>query len=170
MSDLNRRQLIVTAAVTAAAAACCACELAQAAEAEGGEHRGGESRPAPTTGPAFAKGPVDVGPKSAYSKDGVTDKFAKTNRVLVIRHEGKIYAPTATCTHKNCAVKLKGEDIVCPCHGSKYSLQGTSIKGPAKGSLYRYGISVNDAGHIIVDKSKQFEEKDWDKEGASITV
>ena len=109
MSDLNRRQLIVTAVATAAAAAaCCTCELAQAAEAEGGEHRGGESRPGPTTGPAFAKGPVDVGPKADYSKDGVIDKFAKSNRVLVIRHDGKIYAPTATCTHKNCAVKLKG--------------------------------------------------------------
>ena len=167
MSELNRRQLIVTAAVTAAAA-CCACELAQAAEAEGRQE--GKDSPALPTGPAFAKGPVDVGPRSQYTKDGVTDKFAKSNRVLVVRHEGKIYAPTATCTHKNCAVKLKNDEITCPCHGSKYSIQGTSIKGPAKGSLYRYGISVNDAGHVIVDKSKQFEEKDWDKDGAYISV
>ena len=166
MSELNRRQFVVTAAVTAAAT-CCACGLAQAAEAEG--HQETKDKPGPTTGPAFAKGPVDVGPKSAYTKDGVTDKFAKSNRVLVIRHEGKIYAPTATCTHKNCALKAgKSDDIACGCHGSKFSLMGTATKGPAKGSLYRYAISVNDNGHIIVDKSKQFDEKDWDKDGASI--
>ena len=115
------------------------------------------------------------GKKSKYDKDGVSDEFAKQNRVLVVRHEGKIYAPTATCTHKNCAVKLKEnaskeKEIVCPCHGSKFTVQGTSTKGPAKGSLYRYAISVNADGDIIVNKEKQFAEKEWEQEGAFITV
>ena len=163
MSELNRRQFVVTAAVTAAAA-CCACEMAQAADAPaGGDQHDRPHGPLP-------KGPFDAGPKSNYSKDGVTDTFAKKERILIIRHDGKIYAPTATCTHKNCAVKLKGEDIVCPCHGSKYSIEGTSTKGPAKGSLYRYAIKVDEKGHVIVDRDKQFEEKDWDKDGASISV
>jgi cytochrome b6-f complex iron-sulfur subunit len=95
--------------------------------------------------------------------------------VLVVRHQGKIYAPTATCTHKNCAVKLKEnakkeKEIVCPCHGSKFTVQGTSLKGPAKGSLYRYALSVNADGDIIVNKEKQFAEKEWEQEGAYIPV
>ena len=47
---------------------------------------------------------------------------------------------------------------------------GTSTKGPAKGSLYRYAISVNADGDIIVNKEKQFAEKEWEQEGAFITV
>jgi Rieske Fe-S protein len=161
MSDLNRRDFVVAAgAVVAAAAACaCCCEGALAAEA-------------PTSAPsASSSGPVDVGTKADYPKDGtINDKLTKSNRVIVVRNEGKIYAMNSTCTHKNCAVKDKNGEIVCPCHGSKYSLYGTSTKGPAKGSLFRYGISVNDQGHIIVDKTKQFPEKQWDDAGASISA
>ena len=165
--EMNRRNFVALATVTAAAAAAatCACDSAMAADAADSK-----SKPPPPN-----VGTVNVGKKSKYDKDGVSDEFAKKNRVLVVRHEGKIYAPTATCTHKNCAVKLKEnaskeKEIVCPCHGSKFTVQGTSTKGPAKGSLYRYAISVNADGDIIVNKEQQFAEKDWEKEGAFITV
>ena len=157
MSELNRREFVV---VGAAAVACaCACSVAEAADAPGGPNA-----------PAQSKGPVDVGPKSNYAKDGVTDTWTKTQRILVIRNDGKIYAANSTCTHKNCAVRSKDGEIVCPCHGSRFSLEGTPTKGPAKISLYRYGISEDDKGHLIVDKSKQFEEKKWDDEGAFVKV
>ena len=160
MSDLNRRQFVV-AATAAAACACCFCETADAAE------------DAASPAAAGGSGPIEVGTKADYPKDGtINDKLAKPKelRVLVVRNEGKIYAMTSTCTHKNCAVKNKNGEIVCPCHGSKYSLHGTSTKGPAKGSLTRYGITVNDAGKIIVDRSKQFAEKQWDDPGSFITA
>ncbi|MEA2709355.1 MAG: cytochrome b6-f complex iron-sulfur subunit [Phycisphaerales bacterium] len=168
--EMNRRNFVVLATVGAAVAAC-ACESALAADAPAGEGKEKESPKAPPPN----VGTVNVGKKAKYDKDGVSDEFAKKNRVLVVRHEGKIYAPTATCTHKNCAVKLKEnakqeKEIVCPCHGSKFTVQGTSLKGPAKGSLYRYGLSVNADGDIIVDKEKQFSEKEWEKDGAFITV
>ena len=158
MSDVNRREFVT---LTVAAAACaCSCGTAFAAEAE-------EEKPA--AGPVPKKTtPFDVGPKSDYSKDGITDKYSKAERILVVRHEGKIYAINSTCTHKNCAVKLKAADLVCPCHGSKFSVHGTSTKGPAKGSLLRYALSVNDKGNIIVERSKTFEEKKWDDPAASI--
>lgn len=168
-TELNRRNFVVLATVTAATAAC-ACECALAADAPAADSKEKEKAPPPN------KGTVNVGKKADYAKDGVSDKFAKSNRVLVVRHEGRIYAPTATCTHKNCAVRLKDnattkeKEIVCPCHGSKFTLQGTSTKGPAKGSLYRYALSVNADGDIIVNKEKQFAEKEWDQEGAYITA
>jgi len=164
MSDLNRRDFVSLAVVATAAACACSAEAQEAAE-EGKE----EQKPAAKAPPPNV-GTVNVGPKSKYDKDGVSDEFAKKNRVLVVRHEGRIYAPTATCTHKNCAVKLKDDVIVCPCHGSKFSMQGTSTKGPAKGSLYRYALSVDANGDIIVNKEKQFDEKGWDEEGAYISA
>src|SRR5262249_15042390 len=134
MPELNRREFVAVAA--AACAACAACGVAVAGE--------------PPPPGAMDKTPVDVGPKSDYAKDGIVDKFAKPKRILIITNEGKIYAPTATCSHKNAVVMLKDNELFCRAHGSKYSIQGTPTKGPAKVSLYRYGISVNDKGNIIV--------------------
>ena len=168
--EMNRRNFVALT-VAAAAATACARECTLAADAPAGEGKEKES-PKP---PPPNVGTVNVGKKTKYDKDGVSDEFAKEKRVLVIRHQGKIYAPTATCTHRNCAVKLKEnakkeKEIACGCHGSKFSVQGTSTKGPAKGSLYRYGISVNADGDIIVNKEKQYAEKDWEQEGAFLTV
>jgi nitrite reductase/ring-hydroxylating ferredoxin subunit len=164
-TEMNRRKFVILATVAAASTACAAC-FAEAADAPTtAEGKKEEGKPPPPN-----KGTVNVGKKTKYAKDGVSDEFAKSNRVLVVRHEGKIYAPTATCTHKNAALKLKDGNIVCPNHGSRFSVQGTSTKGPAKGSLYRYGISVNADGDIIVNKEKQFAEKEWDKEGSYIPV
>jgi cytochrome b6-f complex iron-sulfur subunit len=158
--DLNRREFVTLATVAAAACACACCgETALAGEP-----------PGPTPPTALQKTPVDVGPKADYAKDGVIDKFAKSHRVLVVTNEGKIYAICGTCTHKNCATRVKEGIITCPCHGSKFSNQGTVTKGPAKASLFRFGLSVNDKGNIIVDRAKQFSEKQWDDAGASIPV
>ena len=153
MSDLNRRQFVV-----ATTAASCACALCGSADAE-----------IKKTGPAFATDPVDVGTKADYPKDGdINDKFTKTHRIIIVRNDGKIYALDSTCTHKNCAVKkdVKTGAIICPCHGSHYSLEGTPTKKPAKEPLLRYGIKLDDKGHIIVVKANEYSEKDWDKEGA----
>jgi Rieske Fe-S protein len=155
MSDLNRREFVVLAAAATACACACGSDVVL----------GGE--PPKTKLPT---GPFDCGPKTDYASDGIVDKFAKKERILIVRHEGKIYAPTATCTHKNCAVKLNpAKEIVCPCHGSKFSIQGTSTKGPAKGSLYRYAIKVDEKGNLIVNRDKQFAEKDWENPEAFIT-
>ena len=172
-TEINRRNFVALSVAAAATVAyCCGEAMAAEPDAPGAEGDKKESgKPPPPN-----KGTVNVGKKSKYDKDGVWDEFAKPNRVLVVRHEGKIYAPTSTCTHKNCSVKLKEntatkqKEIVCPCHGSKFTRQGTSLKGPAKGSLYRYALSVNADGDIIVNKEKQFAEKEWEQEGAFITA
>src|SRR5205823_8902419 len=120
MSEVNRREFVILA--TAAVAGCAMCDFASAAAA---------------TQPAG--GTVEVGAKSDYAKDGVFDKFAKDQKIFVIRNEGKIYATTATCTHRRATLKLgKDGTITCPNHGSKFSNYGTPTKGPAKISLIRY--------------------------------
>jgi cytochrome b6-f complex iron-sulfur subunit len=157
MSDVNRREFVTLTIAAAATAGICAC----------GADAFADDAPPPKAAP---KTPFDVGPKSDFSKDGVVDKYSKPERILMVRNEGKIYAINSTCTHKNCAVKTKNEEIVCPCHGSRFSVHGTSTKGPAKGSLLRFALSVNDKGNIIVDRSKTFEEKHWDDPAAFLTA
>ncbi len=50
---------------------------------------------------------------------------------------------SATCTHKGCTVdKVADGTIDCPCHGSKFNLDGTVAKGPAAKPLENKAISV----------------------------
>ena len=162
--DPNRRQFVIaTAALTCAAVACeCCAAEADAKEAEKEEKEG--------AGAPESKS-VDAGPLANYNKDGITDKFSKKpDRVMLIRHEGKLYAPSAICSHKKCTIKIKDGSLACPCHGSKFTHDGKPTKGPAKTPLLRYAISTNESGNVIVDKTKTFEEKDWGNEAAFIKV
>jgi len=155
--QLNRREFVVLSSVLAAGCALCACGGAEALAAPGDKGSA-----------AGAGGKIDIGPMSDYASDGITDKFMRPNKFFVVRNDGKIYACSARCTHKSSPLKVKDGHFACPSHGSEFSPQGTVTKGPAKSSLVRYAISKNDAGHLLVDTAKSFNEKDWEKPEAFV--
>jgi len=50
---------------------------------------------------------------------------------------------SAVCTHKGCDVsEVTDGKIVCPCHGSKFNLDGTVAQGPATTPLEAKAVSV----------------------------
>jgi nitrite reductase/ring-hydroxylating ferredoxin subunit len=51
---------------------------------------------------------------------------------------------SAICTHAGCLVsQIEGSDIVCPCHGSRFSIQDGSVTGgPAPSPLPPVQVSV----------------------------
>ncbi|WP_123025597.1 QcrA and Rieske domain-containing protein [Mycolicibacterium stellerae] len=56
---------------------------------------------------------------------------------------GDFKAFSSKCTHKGCAVnKVADGTIDCPCHGSKFTLDGAVAKGPATEPLEPKTISV----------------------------
>jgi cytochrome b6-f complex iron-sulfur subunit len=148
MNHLNRREFVAAATVAA-----CACAIAL-----------------PQITEAAPEDLVDVGTPADYPKDGVIDKFVSTQKFFVIRKDNKIFATSALCTHKNCVLKPKGDALACRCHGSTFNDVGEVTKGPAKVSLPRFGISINDQKHLIVDKSTRFEQANWNASGASVSV
>lgn len=112
---------------------------------------------------------VDLGPIVDFKPEGVYDQFAKSNKLLVLSTGKRIAVATARCTHKNCVLKVKDEQLYCPCHKSTFDNDGIPITGKAKASLHRYGVSVEN-DHLIVDLSKEFEEAKWDDEGAFVNL
>jgi Rieske Fe-S protein len=47
------------------------------------------------------------------------------------------------CTHKGCVVnKVADGTIDCPCHGSKFHLDGTVANGPAQAPLPTMPVTV----------------------------
>jgi len=113
---------------------------------------------------------LDAGPLADFAKDGTTDTWAKSHGVFVIRADDQVYAVSSTCTHKNKALKLKDGQIYCPAHGSLFSEHGTAIKGPAKSSLERYAINTDANGHVVVDLTKSFSEKQWEDPASFIAL
>jgi nitrite reductase/ring-hydroxylating ferredoxin subunit len=115
-------------------------------------------------------GKVDVGTLSDYPNDVISDKHLKSDKLIVVRNSERIYAMSSRCTHKGTNLGMKNGRIRCPAHGSVFSEQGTPVSGPAKSALTRYGISLNDKGRLIVDRSKSFGERDWDKPDAFVST
>jgi cytochrome b6-f complex iron-sulfur subunit len=162
MPELNRRGFLATAAAVAATCACALdCPFALAADAA-----------------ADDTAPVDIGTPADYPKDGPYDKFAKKpTSLLVIRDGGKLFAPTAICTHKKANLSVDGGEIVCPKHDSPFDNQGVpkpktkdGDDTPAKKPLARYAISKNADGRLIVDKSKSFEKDKWEDPASFVKV
>ena len=50
--------------------------------------------------------------------------------------DGVVRAFAARCTHLGCRIdRVIGDEIVCPCHGSRFRADGTVITGPANRPL-----------------------------------
>jgi Rieske Fe-S protein len=50
---------------------------------------------------------------------------------------------SVVCPHAGCNVsKVEDGNIVCPCHGSRFDLEGAVVQGPAKKPLEAKAISV----------------------------
>ena len=74
--------------------------------------------------------------------------------VAVFRDAEGVYAISRICTHLGCLVKNEGEGFQCPCHGSRFALDGTVTKGPAPKALPWMGVTRVAAGTYMVDESK----------------
>jgi len=59
---------------------------------------------------------------------------------------GVLHAYSGRCTHLGCRIdRVIGDEAVCPCHGSRYSTDGTVAAGPATRPLRRLRVDPNPA-------------------------
>jgi len=60
--------------------------------------------------------------------------------------QGTFVALSAICTHQGCTVTgFANDEFVCPCHGSRYTTDGTVVAGPAQTSLPQYQTQFDGA-------------------------
>ncbi len=83
-----------------------------------------------------------------------TTKYFSNDQVYVFADAEGIYAISAVCTHLGCVVTKDHNGFACPCHGSRYGLDGSVEKGAATRDLPWYQISMLPGGHLQVDKKK----------------
>ncbi|MGB3303042.1 MAG: Rieske (2Fe-2S) protein [Gordonia sp. (in: high G+C Gram-positive bacteria)] len=100
-----------------------------------------------TAPPAPALSPPSNAPKGALAATadipvgggGIADGVVITQPVA-----GTFEGFTATCTHAGCALSgVRNGLIECPCHGSKFRLDGTVEAGPAEKPLKKVPVRVD---------------------------
>jgi cytochrome b6-f complex iron-sulfur subunit len=94
-----------------------------------------------------AGGPVD------YPEGTV--RFNRQQRAYVIGGAGGVYALSAVCTHLGCITRYVSDEkvIACPCHGSRFDLEGNVVHGPAPRPLPWLEVTEDAAGNLVVDTS-----------------
>ena len=137
-TDLDRRRMLRGAAVGGLAlpllAACGGGDASgSAGDASSSASAGGAGGSGGGTSVAAADVPVGGG------------TILKDEKVVVTQpSKGDFKAFTAVCTHKGCTVaKVEDGLIMCPCHGSKFSIEdGARKAGPAQAALAAKKVTV----------------------------
>src|SRR5689334_7995203 len=142
---VGRRQVIAAAAGLAAAGAVAGC----------GNTATPAPAPAPVTdagaAPATAAGSAGtkLGPAADVPVGGGT--VFETLEVVGTQPEaGRFEGLSAVCTHTGCIVDKVADGLIeCPCHGSRYHLDGTVAKGPAPRPLTSRPVNVVDGTVVL---------------------
>ena len=71
--------------------------------------------------------------------------------VFIGRDEAGLFALSAVCTHLGCTVTRTGQELTCPCHGSRFSAQGLNLAGPALRPLPYLALRLNENGQLEVN-------------------
>lgn len=80
-------------------------------------------------------------------------------RVYVGRDGDGLYAVDAVCTHLGCLVEqAEGGGFICPCHGSRFDVQGRPETGPATQPLRYLDLWLDqEEGQLLVDRATPVE-------------
>ena len=74
-------------------------------------------------------------------------------KVYVVRTKEGYIALSSTCTHLGCMTRHEEGGFACPCHGSRFALDGTVTGGPAPRPLPLLELVI-DRGQLVVDAAR----------------
>lgn len=124
--ELGRRSVVVGAAALGAGLAVTGCSVAAPTAST-----------APAAGPLAPTAEVPVGGATIFPDQGV---------VVTQAEAGEFAAFSLACPHQGCNVAaVEGAEIICPCHGSRFGLDGGVLTGPATTGLTSVPVAVDGA-------------------------
>lgn len=75
---------------------------------------------------------------------------------IIVKKNNKINVFSAKCTHLGCKINnYLNDEIICPCHGSHFDLNGKTQKGPAIKSLKKINFRITNNLLIIIGNQNE---------------
>lgn len=79
------------------------------------------------------------------------NKISIIDNIIIIKNIDGFLVYSARCSHLGCIIKkTDNNELVCPCHGSRFSLNGNVIKGPATGKLTTLDYKIDHKKGILI--------------------
>ena len=73
-----------------------------------------------------------VAPPVAIPPDVAAGLSVVEGAIVHREGDGAIRAYSARCTHLGCRIdRVAGDEVICPCHGSRFRADGSVVNGPA---------------------------------------
>jgi len=153
---LPRRQVLLTGGTVVAAAAVTAACGSSTATTPSGTASATSSASRPAAGPTVASSPAAATPAGtvvAASTIPVGGGIVLDSAPVVVTQPkaGQFKAFSAVCTHAGCTVAgVQSGVIVCPCHGSTFSITDGSVQGgPAPTALPEVKVTVSGSNVVV---------------------
>jgi len=81
----------------------------------------------------------------------VIARAAGMDPLLVVRTpSGGVAALSAICTHQGCPLGYEVPEVVCPCHQSRFALDGSVLKAPAQAPLKTVQAALDAGGRVTL--------------------
>ncbi|MDT5242728.1 MAG: hypothetical protein QOD36_104 [Mycobacterium sp.] len=138
---ISRQKVLLGAGLGLVTAVVAACSTYGKKPEAAGESSTTTAAPA---APSASGGPAPAAKAIAKTSDVPVGSGVIVGEVVVTQPSaGEFKGFSAKCTHKGCTVdKVVDGTIDCPCHGSKFNLDGTVAKGPAQKPLEAQAVTV----------------------------
>ena len=69
---------------------------------------------------------------------------------IIINKDSEVNVYSSRCTHLGCKINQHSNNqLLCPCHGSTFDLDGTPTKGPAVTALERLDFTIDEITNEI---------------------
>jgi Rieske Fe-S protein len=83
---------------------------------------------------------------------GIPAGISFYDHIITVKDTVKVVFLTARCTHLGCQIRsAENNELVCPCHGSRFGMDGRNLIGPASQPLAKlsYRIDTKTGDYIV---------------------
>lgn len=100
---------------------------------------------------SFGKMIKEANKEAIEIKNDIPDGISFIGDFIVVKSDSDIAVLSNKCTHMNCKInQVAGNELVCPCHGSRFSAGGKVLSRPAVENLKRIKFEIDRTRNVIV--------------------